>query len=141
MYGKKFFFNVCPPTGSNIEPLSTLIGYCDTVRVCGNDSLVIKNAFIGPELTQSVSVTASAASLGGAFSYSVLTTGNNTDISMFIDGSLAPNGNHAVTITATDNGSPVLTSSQNFIVVVEPPGQTPIVGVKIIFPLSGLGIE
>jgi gliding motility-associated-like protein len=117
--GKRFYFNVCPPTGSNIEPLSTLIGYCDTLKVCGNDTLIIKNAFIGPELTQSVSITASAPTLGGSFTYTTITTGNNTDVSMSVNGSSAPNGNHLVTMTATDNGTPPLISSQAFIVVVD----------------------
>lgn len=117
--GKRFFFDVCPPVGSNQAPASTLIGLCDTVKLCGNDSLIIKNAFIGPEVTQTVSITASAPSLGSSFTYSVLQTSNNTDISMAIDGNSAPAGYHIVTMTATDNGTPSLMTGQSFVVFVD----------------------
>lgn len=116
--GKRFYFNACPPLGSNIEPVSTLIGYCDTLQVCGNDTLLIKNSFIGPELTQSVSITATAPSLGSAFTYSALENSGSSDINMIINGGLATGGYHTITMTATDNGSPALTSTQNFVVYV-----------------------
>lgn len=116
--GKRFYFNACPPLGSNIEPVSTLIGYCDTLQVCGNDTLLIKNSFIGPELTQSVSITATAASLGSAFTYSVSSNSGNSEINMIINGGLATGGYHTITMTATDDGSPALTSTQDFVVYV-----------------------
>ncbi len=117
--GKRFYFNVCPPLGSNIEPVSTQLGYCNTYTVCGNDSLIIQNTFIGPEATQQVTVTATAASLGSAFSFSSnVNINGGTDIDMIIDGNLATAGNHIVTMTAIDNGTPALTSTQSFVVFV-----------------------
>ncbi|MBL7937694.1 MAG: gliding motility-associated C-terminal domain-containing protein [Bacteroidia bacterium] len=136
--GKRFFFDVCPPVGSNQSPASTLIGPCDTVKVCGNDSLIIKNAFIGPELTQTVSVSASAPSLGASFSYTTITNGNNTDINMSVNGSTATNGYHVVTITATDNGTPALTSLQTFIVYVNQSALNNLNGQIVITPTIGL---
>lgn len=136
--GKRFFFDVCPPVGTNQSPASTLIGPCDTVKVCGNDSLIIKNAFIGPELTQTVSVTASAPSLGASFSYTTITNGNNTDINMSVNGSTATNGYHIVTITATDNGTPALTSLQTFIVYVNQTALNNLNGQIVITPTIGL---
>lgn len=136
--GKRFFFDVCPPVGSNQAPAATLIGPCDTVKVCGNDTLIIKNAFIGPELTQSVSVTASAPTLGSSFSYSVLTSGNNTDISMTVNGNTAPAGYHIVTMTATDNGTPSLTSSQSLIVFIDHSSVNSLNGQIVLTPTIGI---
>lgn len=136
--GKRFFFDVCPPVGANQSPTSTLIGPCDTIKVCGNDSLIIKNAFIGPELTQSVSITASAPSLGGSFSYTTITNGNSTDINMTVNGSTAPAGYHIVTMQATDNGSPALTSSQTFLVFVDHSSPNNLNGQIIITPTIGV---
>jgi gliding motility-associated-like protein len=136
--GKRFFFDVCPPIGTNQSPVSTLIGPCDTIKVCGNDSLIIKNAFIGPELTQSVSITASAPSLGSSFSFTTITTGNSTDINMMVDGSSAPAGYHTVTMSATDNGTPSLTSSQTFLVFVDRTSTNNLNGQIIITPTIGI---
>jgi gliding motility-associated-like protein len=116
--GKKFYFNACPPVGANNEPIPTLIGYCDTMRVCGNDTLYVKNTFIAPEVNQTVTITATAPTLGASFSYSVLPNTNSTDIYMIIDGNSAPSGYHTITMSATDNGTPPLTSTQNFVVYV-----------------------
>lgn len=136
--GKRFFFDVCPAIGSNQAPTPTLIGPCDTIKLCGNDSLIIKNAFIGPELTQTVSISANAATLGTSFSYSVLQTGNNTDISMFIDGNTAPAGYHIVTMNATDNGVPSKTSSQSFVVFVDHASVNNLNGQIIFTPTIGV---
>jgi gliding motility-associated-like protein len=136
--GKRFFFNVCPPVGSNQAPASTLIGPCDTVKLCGNDSLIIKNAFIGPELTQTVSITASAPTLGSSFSYSVLQTGNNTDINILVNGNTAPAGYHVVTMNATDNGVPSLTSSQTFVVFVDQTSVNNLNGQIVFTPTVGV---
>lgn len=134
---KKFFFNVCPPAGSNQEPVSTLIGYCDTLKVCGNDTLYVKNTFIGPEVTQTVSVSASAPSLGSSFSYSTVTNGNSTDIYMIIDGSSASSGYHTITMTATDNGTPVQTSVLSYVVYIDQNAINNLNGQVVITPTLG----
>lgn len=135
--GKKFFFNVCPPVGGNQEPVSTIIQVCDSFRVCGNDTLYIKNTFIAPEVTQTNSITASAPSLGASFSYSNVSTGNSSDIYMIIDGSTAPAGYHTITMTATDNGTPVQTSVQTFVVYVDNTSLNNLNGVISINPNFG----
>jgi len=136
--GKRFFFDLCPPVGANQSPASTLIGPCDTIKVCGNDSLIIKNAFIGPELTQTVSITASAPTLGGSFSFTTIPNGNSTDINMTVNGNTAPAGYHTVTMTATDNGTPALTSSQTFLVFVNHAAPNSLNGQIVITPTLGL---
>jgi gliding motility-associated-like protein len=114
--GQSFFFNSCSAT--NIEPISMPIGSCSSYTVCGNDTLYLKNTFLAPEVTQSTTITVSAPSLGASFTYSVISTGSTSDIYMVIDGSTAPAGSHTVTMSATDNGTPVQTSVQSFSVFI-----------------------
>lgn len=135
--GKRFFFNACPPIGANQEPLNLTGGYCDTLKVCGNDTLYKKYTFSAPEVSQTVTITASAPSLGSAFSYSVLPSANSTDVFMIIDGSLAPGGYHTVTMTATDNGSPVLSSTQSFVVYVNQAALSNLSGSIVLTPTLG----
>lgn len=136
--GKRFYFNACPPVGANVEPISTLIGYCDTLKVCGNDTLFIKNSFLAPEVTQSVSITASAPTLGSSFSYSVIPNTNSSDIFMVVNGGSATAGYHTVTMTATDNGIPVLSSTQNFVVYVNQSSLNNLNGGIVITPSVGI---
>ncbi|MDF2453371.1 MAG: hypothetical protein K0S26_2875 [Bacteroidota bacterium] len=136
--GKKFFFDLCPPAGANFEPVSVLLGHCDTVRVCGNDTIFIKNTFLGPEAGQTVSVTATAASLGSAFSYSTLTNSNGgTDIYIIIDGSIATGGYHIISIAATDNGTPALTNGQQLVVYVDQGSLNNLNGSIVLTPTLG----
>lgn len=135
--GKKFFFNVCPPVGGNQEPISALIGYCDTLKVCGNDTLYIKNTFLAPEVTQSTTITATAPSLGASFTYSNVSSGNSADIYMIVNGNTAPAGYHTVTMSATDNGSPVQTSVQTFVIFVDQTSVNNLNGVISINPNFG----
>lgn len=135
--GKKFYFNACPPVGSNLEPISTLIGYCDTLKVCGNDTLYIKNTFLAPEITQNVTITATCATLGSSFTFSTLPSSNSTDIYMIVDGSTAPAGYHTITMTATDNGTPAQSSVQNFVVFVNQSAINNLNGTIVLTPTAG----
>lgn len=135
--GKSFYFNVCPPVGANVEPVATLIGYCDTLKVCGNDTLYIKNTFLAPEVTQSVNITASAPTLGSSFSFSVIPGTNSSDIYMIVDGNTAPSGFHTVTMTATDNGSPAQSSVQTFVVAANGAAINNLNGTIVVTPTLG----
>lgn len=137
--GKKFFFNLCPPAGSNLEPFSTLIGYCDTYTVCGNDNLTINNIYnSGEQSNQTVSVSVSAPSLAGSFTYSTSAVGNVTSISMNVDGSTATNGAHVVTISATDNGVPAMSNVLTFTVYVDHTATNALSGNIVITPTVGV---
>lgn len=135
--GKTFFFNACPPIGANNEPIPTLLGYCDTVRVCGNDTVYVKNTFIAPEVNQTVSVTATAPTLGSAFSYSVLPNTNSTDIYMIVDGSQATGGYHTITMTATDNGTPPQSAVQQMFIYVDQASVNNLNGTIVTTPTTG----
>lgn len=135
--GKKFFFNVCPPVGGNQEPISALIGYCDTLQVCGNDTLYIKNTFLAPEVTQSTTITVTAPTLGASFSYTNITSGNSADVYMIVNGNTAPGGYHTVTMTAVDNGTPVQSSTQTYVVYVNQAAINNLNGSIVITPTLG----
>ncbi|MBI3519850.1 MAG: gliding motility-associated C-terminal domain-containing protein, partial [Bacteroidetes bacterium] len=136
--GKKFFFDLCPAAGSNFEPVSALLGYCDSVKVCGNDTIFIKNTFLGPEAGQTVTVTASAPTLGSSFSFSTSINPNGgTDIYIIIDGSTAPAGYHTISISATDDGVPALTNGQQVTVYVDQVSVNNLNGSIVVTPTLG----
>ncbi len=136
--GKSFFFDLCPPAGANIEPVALLGTTCSTVNVCGNDTIFVKNTFVGPESNQTVTITATAASLGSSFSYSTLTNPNGgTDIYMIVDGNTAPAGYHTIIISATDNGTPALTNGQQLTVFVDQATVSGLSGNIVISPTVG----
>ncbi|MES2565371.1 MAG: gliding motility-associated C-terminal domain-containing protein [Bacteroidota bacterium] len=114
---KKFYFDLCPSTGTNIDPQPTLIS-CDTLKVCGDDVLTVTNSFLAPEVGQNVNITVSAPTLGSSLSYTVVPNSGSSALVMAIDGLTAVNGYHTITITATDDGTPPLTVTQELIVSV-----------------------
>ncbi|MCD6020045.1 MAG: hypothetical protein K0S53_3166 [Bacteroidetes bacterium] len=117
--GKRFYFNACTPVGSNAEPVSSDIGYCDTIKVCGNDSLIFSSKFLGPEVAQTINVSVNAPTLSGALTYSVAQGNGMSDLNVMINGASAANGYHFVTVTATDNGIPPQSTSYNMVINVD----------------------
>ncbi|MDF2447770.1 MAG: hypothetical protein K0R26_274 [Bacteroidota bacterium] len=136
--GKSFYFDACPPIGANVAPVSLYeIQECDTMRVCGNDTLIISNTFIGPEVTQTVSIVVTSPTLGSALSYFITANNNSAVANIMIDGSVASAGNHIITMTATDNGSPIGTSTQQFVVNVNHGSLSNLMGSVAITPTVG----
>lgn len=136
--GKRFYFNACPPIGSNAEPLLlSNIDFCIPAHVCGNDTLYQKLTFSGPETSQTVNITASAPTLGSSFTYSTLPSANSTDIYIIVDGSTAPAGTHLITVTATDNGTPAQTSVQTYSVFVDQAAANNLNGTIVLTPTLG----
>lgn len=136
--GKKFFFDLCPPAGDNFEPISTLIDYCDTVKVCGNDTIILQDTYLGPEAVETVSITAAASTLGSSFSYSTQVNPNGgTDINIIIDGNTATGGYHTITITATDNGTSPLSNVKQLVVFVDQGSVNNLNGSIVVTPTLG----
>jgi gliding motility-associated-like protein len=136
--GKSFYFDACPPLGANVAPVSLYeIQECDTMRVCGNDTLIIFNTFIAPEVTQTVNVVVTSPTLGSALTSFITTNNNSAVANIMIDGSIAPAGYHIITMTATDNGSPVGTSSQQFVVYVNQGALSNLMGSVAVTPTAG----
>ena len=124
---KSYYFTTCAP-GNNIPPiLSPYISLCDSFKICGlADTLVYLLSFSSPEVGQIVSsITASAPSLGSAFTILNVTTGQTGTILFRVIANAGVVGNHTINITATDNGTPAASTVINFnvpiILGVSPP--------------------
>lgn len=117
--GRSFYFDACPALGANVAPISLYeIQECDTINVCGNDTLIRFNTFIAPEVGQTVNIVVSAPTLGAALTSFITTNANSAIANIAVDGGLATAGYHIVSMTATDNGSPILSSTQSFVIYV-----------------------
>lgn len=117
--GRSFYFDACPALGANVAPISLYeIQECDTINVCGNDTLIRYNTFIAPEVNQTVNIVVNAPTLGSALTSFITTNANSAIANIMVDGGLATAGYHTVTMTATDNGSPILSSAQSFVIYV-----------------------
>ena len=112
-----FFFNSCG-SSTNLPPLFTNLNACgDTITICDpNDTLIYTLSFQAPELNQVTSATASAPSLGSNFSVLGTNQGNSGSITFQIIASALLTGSHTISVTATDNGSPALSTTVSFIV-------------------------
>jgi len=113
-----FKFNTCV-SGSNLAPiLSSVqpgsasgsgsgIACGDTLQICGlNDTLVLSASFIAPENGQTITITASAPTLSN---FTVLSSGGGS-ITMMVVTDPADAGFNQIDITATDNGTPVMST-------------------------------
>ncbi len=117
---KSFYFNSCSST--NIAPIASGLNNCDTIRLCSIGDTVILNAlFLSPEIGQTTTVT---ISLNGTPNASVLniTNGNSATAQVEIIGGIAGAGNHVITFTAVDNGTPAATTIVNANIFVDTTG-------------------
>ena len=116
---KVYFFNACG-SANNIAPivLNSDAFACgvDTLPLCSyNDSLIIPVEFTGPEPGQTINITASSSTLGSALS----TINNSNGVASFLvtaNPSLV--GTHLVTVTATDNGTPNLSTTLTYLLYI-----------------------
>jgi gliding motility-associated-like protein len=113
---QSFYFDACG-SGSNIAPIATInistpsgtsisSGICDTTNVCENDTILINATFLAPENNQTVSITTSGPQAGN---FTVLNnvSGPVASLSLQFIGTSSNLGVNTITITATDNGTPV----------------------------------
>ncbi len=126
---KSFVFNCCG-TGTNLPPIASGASVCgDTLTICGiGDTLIYTTNFQAPEVGQSVTCTASGGSLGGSFSIYSTTSGINGSLTFMITTSGLTAGYYTVTVTGTDNGTPVLSTTVTYIIhVLNNPIPNPII--------------
>jgi hypothetical protein len=114
---KSFTFNTCV-TGNNIPPVILNPGICDTVTVCAGDSMTFAASFLCPQQSQTATVSASSPGLSG-FTTSTSNVNSLYTISCKIVAAIKDTGSYTVNITATDNGSPALTNSVPFTVIIK----------------------
>ncbi len=117
---KSFYFNSCG-SGGNIAPLPTSgLSPCgqDTLKICAvGDTLLQTVSFTGPEPAQSVSVTASGGgALAGHFSVVNSTPGTTASLTFMVNSAGLTPGFYTVTVTGTDNGTPVLSTTLTYII-------------------------
>ncbi len=120
LVGKSFNIDGCG-SGTNIAPLPTTGGAnaCsgDTLSICAaGDTLSHTVTFTPPESNQSVTVTATSPSLGSAFSVVNSTTGVNASLTFLVNSTGLTTGYYNVAVTATDNGTPVQSTTINYVI-------------------------
>lgn len=111
---QSFYFDACG-SGSNIAPIFTIntsingqptssSGLCDTITICQNDTLLMDINFLAPENNQTVTISTNNAP---GFNVVNNTPGINANIQIQFIGTQLNLGYNTVTVTATDNGTPV----------------------------------
>ncbi len=112
---KYFVFSTCVD-GNNVAPFAPSSGVCDTLQVCQGGAVLAQ--FLGPEEDQMIDI---EFTIDGGTGVSVSQTQElgSTDVFIFADEDAAP-GFYQITITATDDGSPALsTTILYFVEVIE----------------------
>ncbi len=116
---QSFYFNACNST--NFPPIATNFGGCgDTIKLCAlGDTVIVGEVFLAPENNQSLTLSATSPTLGNNLSVITNSTQNGSGtIAIQIIGSVSLTGFHNLSLTATDNGTPVQTTTINMVVQV-----------------------
>ena len=119
---QSLYFNVCD--ANNIPPIASGIASCDTFRVCAlNDTLVLNPFFLSPEIGQTTTVNFNA---NGASDITLLGTnsGNTASASVQIIGTTNNIGYNTITFTATDDGTPIQTTTVDVVIWVDTTGNS-----------------
>lgn len=114
----KYFSFSTDVTLANVPPVITGQSVCDTLVLCVNETSVLQVTFLSPEPDQTTVPDVSAPTLSGINIVSS-TSGVNADITVEITPALADVGYHTISFTGTDNGTPVITSTLNIVLLVQ----------------------
>jgi gliding motility-associated-like protein len=102
---KSFFFDVC--SNDNIAPVPNGLSPCDTFRICSiGDTADFPIIFLSPEQNQTTSINVDFGGLTSASTVSN-TPGNVASVVIRAWGEAATVGLYNITVTATDNYTPV----------------------------------
>ncbi len=122
--GRSFYFNSCG-TGTNLPPFSLDSAVCDTLTLYAvGDSLVQRIGFIPPEVNQSVTMSATASTLGSAFSVINSVSGANAYLTFKVVNSSLAVGYYTISVTGTDNGTHALATTKRYVVHILTSGTT-----------------
>ena len=103
---KTLLFNVCQST-TNLAPVpDASLSFCDTIFVCIGDSLSLNMSLLSPEQGQTTVITIDTTGVPDFILYSN-TPGNTAVINASFYATLDNVGMNTITITATDDGTPV----------------------------------
>ena len=115
---QSFTFNACI-LDANIPPVLNSLNICDTIRLCQNTTYKLTANYLSPEQGETTNINFSA---GGMTGVTVLsnTPGNSAALVLEIIGQTSNLGFNTISVTATDNGVPSATTSNNFVVEILP---------------------
>lgn len=114
----KYFSFATDITSANVPPVISSQSVCDSMVLCVGQPATLQVTFLSPEPSQTTVATSSAPTLSN---YSVVTntSGISADITTAFTPQLSDVGYHIVTFEATDNGSPVMTTTFDVVVQVQ----------------------
>jgi len=120
--GQEIYFNVAGIYTTNTPPLLISSALCDTINVLTGDTLKSMNSsdfIIGimtPEIGQNIQISTNSDAPAGAFSYSMTPISDlYYDIQASFNATGVTPGIYHVSLTATDNGTPVGVTTKNFV--------------------------
>lgn len=118
----KHFLFATDVSSANVPPVATSETVCDSMVLCVGELADLDVVFLSPEPNQITTVTVNAPTLTG-LNILTNTPGVNATVESQVMPTQADVGEHIVTFTATDNGSPVMTTIFEVLVIVQPGGQ------------------
>ncbi len=113
-----FTFNACI-LDANIAPVLNSLNICDTIRLCQNTTYQLTANYLSPEQGETTNINFSSGGMSGVSVLSI-TPGNSAELVLEIVGQTSNLGFHTVTVTAIDNGTPIGTTINNFVIEVLP---------------------
>ena len=132
---KSFYFDAC--NVGNVPPIPDGISACDTFKICAmGDTADISLNFLSPENNQSTSITWTNGGLSNVQEIANI-SGNTASLILRVIGDVASIGTYNVTITATDDASPIAgVTTLSFVIQIDT------IGLNlnpILTPLGGCG--
>lgn len=122
----EMYFNVAGASSSNTPPMVIAAGICDTIDVYSGDTLKsIHTAdftvmVATPEINQSLQIAVTCPDYPNAITVTQTPIGNEfVTVDISFDATLVPPGMYNVLITATDNGTPVATTTKSIPIHVQ----------------------
>lgn len=122
----EMYFNVAGASSSNTPPMVIAAGICDTIDVYSGDTLksihtVDFTVMVAtPEINQTLQVGVTCPAYPNAVSVTQTPIGNEfVVVDITFDATLVPPGMYNVLITATDNGTPVATTTKSIPIHVQ----------------------
>jgi len=120
---RSFLFNLCSGT---IDPLSSGISPCDTIKICVTDSIIIPIYFLAPSVGDT-----DWSNLSGTLPPGVSVVGNypgpTDSLHVKVVGTLYNYGPHTINVYAYDNAVPPDTTFTSFVVQIDSVNPTAVI--------------
>jgi gliding motility-associated-like protein len=115
---EKYFSFATNFTSANVPPIISSQSICDSMVLCVGELATLEMLFLSPEPSQTTVASSNAPTLSN---YTIVTntSGLQAQIITEFTPQLSDVGFHEVTFTATDNGSPIMTTTYTVVVEVQ----------------------